>query len=249
MRDVADLLTPILRQAGLAVEDLRSMSLAERVQASNRLRPKLHVALHSNAGGSRDGCGVYIHRSGTLSEVMAGPIHDAVAAITPTTDEGVIVYNHYETRETIPFAVIVEVDYHDKVTTAQWIRTHKRDLAVALATGILAALAKAYGGHYIHLAARPLIVDAAPGATPAVTIPAPTPQEDPMPTPADYAAAVWEHPVTIALPDGNEMTERAGVWLAWGNRHALAGAITSGTADPATIAAAVAARLEVTVKD
>ncbi len=61
-------------------------------------------------------------------------------------------------------------------------------------------------------------------------------------TPEQIAAAVWEHPITIGLPDGTEMTEPAGTWLAWGNRHALAAAEAG---DPS----AVAAKLAITVRE
>lgn len=67
-------------------------------------------------------------------------------------------------------------------------------------------------------------------------------QEEPMPTAQEIAAAVWNQPVSILLPDGSTMTEPAGVWLAWGNRHALA-------ATQVTSPAEVAAQLTISVKE
>ena len=63
-----------------------------------------------------------------------------------------------------------------------------------------------------------------------------------MPTAEQIATAIWAHPITIGLPDGTEMTETAGTWLAWGNRHALA---ASQAGDPS----AVAAKLAVIVRE
>lgn len=94
-----------------------------------------------------------------------------------------------------------------------------------------------------------LVVDGFPGP---VTLAAlrnaaiPAPEEDPMPTPEQIAAAVWAHPVTIALPDGSEHTEQAGVWLAWGNRHALA-AVGEVALDQDAVANAVIEKISATL--
>ena len=53
-RDIADILTPKLRAAGLTVTDLRHDSLAKRVAQSNAILPKLHFALHTNASAQAE---------------------------------------------------------------------------------------------------------------------------------------------------------------------------------------------------
>ena len=187
MRDIAPMLDDLLRRNGVDSKILWDTDLATRIRQSNGIRPLLHFALHSNAGGGH-GSGFYIYARGGKSEPMASAMSAAFAPVTPNADDGVIVMNHYETRETNSPAVIAEVEFHDNVTDAQWIRTHKREIAVGLARGIIAALAAAYGGKFTTIAARPLMLDGGTGMAPIVTAPTPTPQEDDMPKAIQFTA-------------------------------------------------------------
>lgn len=183
MRDIAPMLDDLLVRNGIDSKILWDTDLATRIRQSNANPPLLHFALHSNAGGTAYGASCWVYRKGTKSETMAREIQASLSAATPWPDLGVIAYNHYETRETLAYAVIAEVAFHDKTEPAQWIRDHKRDIAVALARGIINALAKAYGGRFVDIAARPLMIDGGGGMAPIVTAPAPTPtvpEEDQM---------------------------------------------------------------------
>ncbi|NLI19740.1 MAG: hypothetical protein GX427_13195 [Actinomycetales bacterium] len=189
MRDIAPLWCDLLLRNGVDALILWSADLATRVKESNKIAPLLHGALHSNAGGSSLGAGCFVYQRGTKSEVMAREIQRELAAITPWPDLGVIQYNHYETRETTSYAVIMEVAFHDKAESAEWIRTHKREIAVALTRGTINALAAAYGGRFTEIAARPLLLDGGGGMGPVVTepapgvvIPAPVPAPAPVPS-------------------------------------------------------------------
>ena len=178
MRDIAPLIHSLCRRNGIDSHLSMDESLYARVQESNRMAPKLHFALHSNAGGTAFGASTWVYTLGTKSEVMARAIQRRLAAITPWSDLGTIRYNHYETRETTSYAVIAEVAFHDKVTPAEWIRTHKRDIAIACTQGIIDALAAAYGGRFADIAARPLMLDGGAEQSPIIT--ATVPEEDQM---------------------------------------------------------------------
>ena len=198
MRDIAPMLDDLLQRNGVDSKILWDTDLATRIRQSNANPPLLHFALHSNAGGTAYGASCWVYRKGTKSEVMAREIHSTLMALTPWPDLGVIAYNHYETRETLAYAVIAEVAFHDKTEPAEWIRTHKRDIAVALARGIINALAKAYGGRFVDIAARPLLLDGGGGMGPVVVEPAPAPA--PAPTPAPVVVQAW--PDVPLLVDG-----------------------------------------------
>lgn len=178
MRDIAPLIHSLCRRNGIDSHLSMDESLYARVQESNRMAPKLHFALHSNAGGTAFGASTWVYTLGTKSEVMARAIQRRLAAITPWSDLGTNRYNHYETRETTSYAVIAEVAFHDKVTPAEWIRTHKRDIAIACTQGIIDALAAAYGGRFADIAARPLMLDGGAEQSPIIT--ATVPEEDQM---------------------------------------------------------------------
>ena len=183
MRDIAPLIHSLCQHNGIDSHLSMDESLYARVQESNRMAPKLHFALHSNAGGTAFGASTWVYTLGPKSEVLARAIQRRLAALTPWSDLGTIRYNHYETRETTSYAVIAEVAFHDKVIPAEWIRTHKRDIAIACTQGIIDALAAAYGGKFVDIAARPLMLDGGAGQSPIVTAPAPTPtvpEEDQM---------------------------------------------------------------------
>lgn len=114
--------------------------------------------------------------------------------------------------------------------------------ATRQAQAALGLVEDGYPGPLTLKALRASALNTIPALKPTPTPPLPEEQEDTMPTAEEIAAAIWAHPITIGLPDGSAMTEAAGTWLAWGNRHALAAAEAG---DPS----AVAARLTVTVRE
>lgn len=244
MRELCDILTPLLKRNGLDVVDLRSTDLATRIKESNKIGPLLHLAVHSNAGGGH-GSGFYIYGWGGKSEPIARAMAAAMAPVTPTADDGVIVYNHYETRETTSPAVIAEVEFHDNAVDAQWIRTHLREIAVGLARGVIAGLAAAYGGRFVDIAARPLILDAGTGSAPVVVAPSPTPTPTPaVPEEDDMALAPNE---SAALNEIRGNVQNMVRWLTEGSLPWIATlkAQTAATADvdEAALAAQIAAAI------
>lgn len=209
MRDIAPLIHSLCQRNGIDSHLSLDESLYARVQESNRMATKLHFALHSNAGGTAFGASTWVYTLGTKSEVMARAIQRRLAAITPWSDLGTIRYNHYETRETTSYAVIAEVAFHDKVIPAQWIRDNKRPIAIACTQGIIDALAAAYGGRFVDIAARPLLLDGGTGMAPVVIAPTPTPAPNPA-TPApvpDPAAPTREESPTMRVIRGIEKPE------------------------------------------
>ena len=142
MRRLADRVTVLLRGAGLKVVDLRQQSLAVRVAESNRIRPRVHVAIHSNAFDTRTrGAGTFVAALGGEAERIGRVIQRHLAEVTPTGDLGLRVVPHYETRNTVAPAVILEVEFHDNVAGAEFIRANLGPFAKAIAAGVVEALA------------------------------------------------------------------------------------------------------------
>ena len=251
MRELCDILTPLLKRNGIDVVDLRSTDLATRIKESNKIGPLLHLAVHSNAGGGH-GSGFYIYGWGGKSEPIARAMAAAMAPVTPTADDGVIVYNHYETRETTSPAVIAEVEFHDNAVDAQWIRTHLREIAVGLARGVIAGLAAAYGGRFAEIAARPLILDAGTGSAPVVIAPTPTPvpEEDDMYTDNDrYLLNEVLLPAVARLEQNvYALGQKVGAPVVDVDEDAIAAAVLA-QLDPAKIAAAIPDTLAAAVAD
>ena len=181
MRALADIVTPMLRASGLTVVDLRDSSLEARVRKSNAIRPRVHVALHSNAfNGAVRGAIAYVYRQGSTAYDMAGSMIEPLAELIRPKGDTVRVVNHYETRMTTSPAVILEVDFHDALAGAEFIRRNLQAIASATVRGILAALGK------------PSVASPAPVPEPSPTVP------NPAPVPAPPAITVYP----VLLVDG-----------------------------------------------
>lgn len=147
MNQLADVVQYELERHGLnVVRNRPEMSLAQAVQESNRVNPRVHVALHSNASanGQARGAEIYAHRFGGEGEKLARSIYEYLSALTPTDDLGVKEgystfggQGMYELRRTVAPAVLAEVAFHDNPEDAQFIIDNIYELGQGIAKGVL----------------------------------------------------------------------------------------------------------------
>lgn len=138
MQELSNKVKPKLQALGHTVYGSdNSLSLADRVTASNNAGVDVHVALHSNAGG---GTGPEIwHYPGSVGGIsLATSIINEVAAVDgcPTSRGLKNTSGFYELSQTVAPAVILEVAFHDNTYDAAWIVSHMDDIAQAIADGI-----------------------------------------------------------------------------------------------------------------
>ncbi|MEI6133024.1 MAG: N-acetylmuramoyl-L-alanine amidase [Bacillota bacterium] len=151
MNEIADVVEITLKKHGqLTFRNKPSFTLTEVVHDSNAKNPKVHIAIHSNAGGGGKarGCEVYCHKFGTAGERLAKSIYSNLSAITPSADRGVKEGQNYfgkgkplyETAKTTAVAVLIEVAFHDSPEDAKWIVGNIKPIGLAIAKGILSYL-------------------------------------------------------------------------------------------------------------
>ena len=153
MNQIADVVQYELERHGLTTaRNTPDMTLAQAVADSNRIGPRAHVAIHSNASsGQARGAEVYVHRFGGAAEQLGRNIFDRVAEVTPVSDLGLkeayATFNGqgmYELRRTVAPAALVEVSFHDNPEDAQFIIDNIYELGRAIARGILDNFGIAY---------------------------------------------------------------------------------------------------------
>lgn len=153
MNLIADVLEYELQRHGLVTaRNDPSMTLAEAVTDSNRIQPRVHVSLHSNAAnGQARGAEVYTHRFGGEGEWLARLVYDEIERIAPTEGLGVKEgyptfggQGMYELRRTTAPAILAEVAFHDNPEDAQFIIDNIYELGQAIAKGILAYFGSDY---------------------------------------------------------------------------------------------------------
>lgn len=147
MNMVADVLEYELNRHGLTTaRNDPSMTLPEVVNDSNAIRPKVHVALHSNAStdGLARGAEVYTHRFNTLSDELSQSIYKYLSALTPTSDlgvkEGRLTYGGQgmrELRDTKSPASLIEVAFHDNKEDAQFVIDNVYEIGREISKGVL----------------------------------------------------------------------------------------------------------------
>jgi N-acetylmuramoyl-L-alanine amidase len=138
MNQIADVVQKVLQDYGVDVcRNRPEWSLGQAVTDSNRVKPNLHFAIHSNAGGGR-GAEIYAYAPGGEGEKAAKLIYAEIAAITPTADRGVKFNpSFYELRNTNSPAALVEIAFHDNAEDVAWIMNNIENIGVALAKGVL----------------------------------------------------------------------------------------------------------------
>lgn len=138
MNQIADVTQRVLQSHGVEVHRNKpEWSLAQVVNDSNQVKPDLHFAIHSNAGGGR-GSEVYAYAAGGNGEKAAKAIYSEIESFTPTSDRGVK-FNPslYELRNTNAPAALVEIAFHDNAEDSTWIVNNIEAIGIALAKGVL----------------------------------------------------------------------------------------------------------------
>lgn len=150
MNQIADVVEILLKKHDVTVfRNKPTMTLGETVADSNRVKPNIHLAIHSNAMGVDNskarGCECYCHRFGGEGEKLARLVYDEISLITPTSDRGVREgINHYgpnkpmyETAKTNAPACLCETAFHDNVEDAKWMVANITLIGTAYARAIL----------------------------------------------------------------------------------------------------------------
>lgn len=146
MNEIADIVEYELNRHGLVTaRNSPNMTLAQVVEDSNSIKPRVHVAIHSNASnGEARGAEIYAHRFGGEGEKLARDIYPYLEMLTPTDDfgvkEGYSTFNGkgmYELRKTVSPAVLMEVAFHDNPEDSDFIINNIYEYGVAIAKGIL----------------------------------------------------------------------------------------------------------------
>ena len=134
-------ITPHLDRAGVSfIVPERNMDLTGRCKESNEVGAYFHIALHSNAGGkglARGPVALYYSEKGKL---MGGKLVAALLALGQESNRS----NHlveqkslYELKRTKAPAVLLEVDFHDSPDGVEFITSHRKDIAEAIACVII----------------------------------------------------------------------------------------------------------------
>jgi N-acetylmuramoyl-L-alanine amidase len=131
---------------------IKEGSVGGQVRKSNELDAGIHVALHTNAGGSTGT--LIIHYPGSVKgAALANALFGPIAEASDTPDVGIWAKSYYyETRETHAPAVIIEYQFHDNHRDAAEIRRSLDEYAEATTKG----LATYYGKTYTPPATAPV---------------------------------------------------------------------------------------------
>jgi N-acetylmuramoyl-L-alanine amidase len=110
--------------------------IAQTIEDSNNKRADIHVVVHSNAGGGR-GCTIFYYGKSIKGNKLSTFLFNRIAPVTPTGDRGLKPDNELdELEKTKAIASYIEVDFHDSIDGATFLRNNKHDIAIAISKGI-----------------------------------------------------------------------------------------------------------------
>lgn len=119
-------------------------SYVDNVAESNAWGSNIHMPIHTNAGGTSKGTLGLCYPGCVTNKYMQG-VYNAVAELTPWADNGIGTRaDLYEINCTAAMCVYMEMAYHDKADSAQWIIDNVVPLGEAIAKGMCAADGKTY---------------------------------------------------------------------------------------------------------
>jgi N-acetylmuramoyl-L-alanine amidase len=146
MNELTDILEGLLADCGHTIyRNCPTWTLSQAVANSNKYKPDIHIALHSNTfNKTARGCEIWCHKFGGKGEKLARSIYKYLSPLSPVEDRGIKEgYNRYgdghplyETAHTTAPAVLIEVGFHDNIQDVEWLTDCKEDIAIAIMNGI-----------------------------------------------------------------------------------------------------------------
>jgi len=138
MNELADYVQQFLVNYGYEIfRNIPSMTLEEVVAESNRVKPNLHLALHSNAfNGKARGCEIFCYSKESKGYKIAQEVYKYLEPLTPTADRGIKTNTLYETYTTTAPAILIEIAFHDNKDDALFIMNNMKAIALSIVNGI-----------------------------------------------------------------------------------------------------------------
>lgn len=131
-QQISNLLEDKLNKLGVMVDSDPNMYNA--VDRSNKLRPDLHLAIHTNAspGHNVRGVRVFYHSESEYGKTYAEKFFRVLSALYEGRHAVKPYDKLYELRKTVSPAVYLELDFHDTVDGAKWLIDNKELIANTL---------------------------------------------------------------------------------------------------------------------
>lgn len=131
-QQICNLLEDKLNNLGVLVDCEPNMYKA--VDRSNKMRPDLHLAVHTNASAGHNvrGVRVFYYSGSEYGKTYAEQFFRALSGLYEGSHALKEYSSLYELRKTVSPAVYLELDFHDNVNGAKWLIDNKQTLANTL---------------------------------------------------------------------------------------------------------------------
>lgn len=137
-RTIAQMLVEALKRCGFDAMTNVEDGMQARVSESNAWGADLHICIHTNAyNGQVSGSRIFCYAFNTPGHEVCKAIMATLSPITPGTSDAIAEYPQlYEERATNAPCCYIEVDFHDVPSVAEWIISHKPEIAEAITKGV-----------------------------------------------------------------------------------------------------------------
>ena len=131
-QQISNLLEDKLNEYGVMVDSDPNMYNA--VDRSNKMRPDLHLAIHTNASPKHNvrGVRVFFYPGSGYGTTYAEKFFRALSGLYEGSHALKEYSSLYELRKTVSPAVYLELDFHDTVEGAKWLINNKELIADTL---------------------------------------------------------------------------------------------------------------------
>lgn len=162
MNLLTDEIIPHLDRAGVSFHrGDADMSIQDRTAESNKMDAVFHLALHSNAGGNGTGRGPVAYYYSESGKAVAEKLIRGLLDLDPENNRSSNLAQNktfYELKRTKAPACLLEVDFHDTPTGAEYLMKNRSRIAEAIARVIIEADGKTFvpetAGEYLDRAIR-----------------------------------------------------------------------------------------------
>ena len=141
MTKLVDEITPHLDRAGVSFHIADpELTIQQRVQESNNMKARFHLALHSNAGGKGLACGPVAYYYSNAGKAFGEMVVDALLALGQRNNryENIKQEKHFcELQKTTAPACLLEVDFHDSSAGAAFLTRRRKEIGEAIAKVII----------------------------------------------------------------------------------------------------------------